>query len=204
VDVVLDEVAVRSQMPTKRTDARLSPSESETTESPQWPKGFWGQTGVACRLRLVVSENETVTGSANASVIVIVTGNETETTIDPPDRAVMTTATMNANEGTGKMSGRGPIAAALIVDHTRNSTMETSDPPVPDAVDPMTKTTMLPATHAMPRGLRESDLESERHLVLKNVLVRKPQLLQLRMFIREARRVRSRRIRVSSVDCSFF
>jgi len=98
-----------------------------------------------------VSENETVTGSANASVIVIVTGNETETMIDPPDRAVMTTATMNANEGTGKMSGRGPIAVALIVDHTRNSTMETSDPPVPDAVDPMTKTTMLPAIHAMPR-----------------------------------------------------
>ena len=149
VDVVLDEVAVRSQMPTKRTDARLSPSESETTESPQWPKGFWGQIGVGCRLRLVVSENETVTGSANASVIVI--GNETETTIDPPDRAVMTTATMNANEGTGKMSGRGLIAAALIADHTRNSTMETSDPPVPDAVDPMTKTKMLPAIHAMPR-----------------------------------------------------
>lgn len=149
VDVVLDEVAVRSQMPTKRTDARLSPSESETTESPQWPKGFWGQTAVDFRLRLVVSENEIVTGSVNASVIVI--GNETETTIDPPDRAVMTTATMNANEGTGKMSGRGPIAAALIADHTRNSTMETSDPPVPDAVDPMTKTKMPPAIHAMPR-----------------------------------------------------
>jgi len=153
VDVVLDEVAVRSQMPTKRTDAKLSPSESATTESLQWLKVSWDQTAVACHRHLAVSENETGTESASVTVTVTVTGNGngTETTTDLLDRAVMTTATMTVNEEIGKMSARGRIVVALTADHMMNSTMEMSDPLDPDDVVQMTKTITVVATHVTPR-----------------------------------------------------
>lgn len=141
VDVVLDEVAVRSQMHTKQTDAKLSPSESATIESPPWPKVSWDQTAVACRRHLVVSENESAS----------VTGNETETMTDLLDHAAMTTATMTVNEGIGKMSARDRIVVVLTADHMMNSTMETSDPLDPDDDVPMTKKTVLAVTHATPR-----------------------------------------------------
>jgi hypothetical protein len=141
VDVVLDEVAVRSQMPTKRTDAKLSPSESATIESPPWPKASWDQTAAACRRHLAVSENENVS----------VTGNEIETTTDPLDRAAMTTVTMTVNEGTAKTSARDRIVVVPTADPMMSSTMEMRDPLDPDDVVPMTKKTVLAVTHATPR-----------------------------------------------------
>jgi hypothetical protein len=202
VDVVLDEVAVPSQMHTKRIDARLSPSESVITESPQWQRVSWDQSvAVHHHRRLVVSESE--------NVIVIVSATETGTMIVLLARVATTIATTTVIEEIGKTNARDCIAAASIEVLMMSSIMETSVHRVLDAAVRMTKMNSLVANHGTPRyerssidfdyatwltncyrGSRESVLENVRPLVSKNVLVRKPPHLLPRMFTPAAKRVR--------------
>lgn len=183
VDVVLDEVAVRSPMPTKRTDARLSLSGSVITVNPPWPRVFWVQIEAVCHHHLVVSEKETVIASGKEITIVLLA------------HAVMMTATTIAKDEIEKMNARDCIAVAPTGDHTTNLTMGMSVHPALDVVVQTMKTNTLVVIRAMLRELRGNGLESVHRLVLKNVLVRKPLHLQPRMFTPAAKRARLRRIR---------
>jgi hypothetical protein len=142
VDVVLDEVAVPSQMHTKRIDARLSPSESVITENLQWQRVSWDQSvAVHHHRRLVVSESVTVTEI----------GRETGTMIVLLARVATTIATTTVIEETGKMNARDCIAAASIEVLMMSSIMETSVHLVLDAAVRMTKMNSLVAIHGTPR-----------------------------------------------------
>lgn len=150
VDVVLDVVAVRSQMPTKRTDARPLLSESATTGSRPWQKAFWDPNAVACRRRRrrhAVNGNGIGIGSS-------ATGSETEietvTTTATLARVAMTMATTSVSAETGKTSARGCIADALTEVRMMSFLMMNAHQ-VLDADVLMTKTTTLAATRETPR-----------------------------------------------------
>lgn len=142
VDVVLDVVAVRSQMPTKRTDARPLLSESVTTGNRPWQKAFWDLTEVACR------RHHAANGNGNGSATVSET--ETETTTVTLARVAMTMATTSASEETGKTSARGCIADVLTEVRMMSFLMMNAHQ-VLDADVLMTKTTTLAATRETPR-----------------------------------------------------
>lgn len=139
VDVVLEEVAVPSQMHTKRIDAKLSPSESVITESPQWQRVSWDQSVAVHRhRRLVASESENVIATVRGTMIVLA-------------RVATTIATTTVIEETGKTNARDCIAAASIEVLMMSSIMETSVHLVLDAAVRMTKMNSLVANHGTPR-----------------------------------------------------
>lgn len=139
VDVVLDEVAVRSPMPTKRTDARLSLSGSVITENPPWPRVFWEQIEAVCHHHLVVSEKEIVIASGKEITIVL------------PAHAATMTATTTAKEEIEKMNARDCIAVVPTADHTTNLTMGMNVHPALDVVVQTMKTNTLVVIRAMLR-----------------------------------------------------
>lgn len=140
VDVVLDVVAVRSQMPTKRTDARPLLSESVTIGNRPWQKAFWDLTEVAYRRRHAANGNGSAIGSEN----------ETETTTVTLAHVAMTMATTSVSGETGKTSARGCIADVLTEVRMMSFLMMSAHQ-VLDADVLMTKTTTLAATRETPR-----------------------------------------------------
>jgi hypothetical protein len=158
VDVVLDEVAVRSPMPTKRTDARLSLSGSVITVNPPWPRVFWVQTEAVYH-HLVVSEKETVIASASGK----------ETMIVPLAHDVMMTATTIAKEEIEKMNARDCIAVASTGDHMTNLTMGMSVHPALDVVVQTMKTNTLVVIRAIPRYEYKTTLNRTRESITNNL-----------------------------------
>lgn len=134
VDVLLDVVAVRSQMHMRQIGARPLLNANATIESLLWQRISWAPNVAACP-HLAANEivNETENVIANASV----TGNVIMIVLLA--RVVMTTATMIANAETGRRNGRGCTGAGLIEVRTTSSLMEMNARQVLDAAVPTKK-----------------------------------------------------------------
>lgn len=234
----------------KPIGGKPSQKENETIASQPWQKIFWPATGAADCLR---PRDENGSGSVteivmvNVNVIVIVNGiatvtlaatgkgNETETETvtviviltGRPVHDVMTTATTIVSEGTGRMSGSGYTAVALIEVRMMNSPMEMSDHQVHDVGDKMTMTTRREetretqrygrfptataqifswySTNMSHRDSRETDHANDPQPVKRALVPRLPRLLPRRLSEAVVRRVKLKnKLAVSSYPLNLY